>query len=41
MLYKKSFVNKWLLKHFREAEGKVYLFYTGHSHRDGNWAIET
>ena len=36
-----TFITNWLGNKFKHATKDVYLFYTGHGHLNGDWAIET
>lgn len=40
-LLSKNYISKWLLNKFKYAIADIYLFYTGHGHPNGDWAIET
>ena len=40
-LLSKSYIENWLLTKFMHATGDIYLFYTGHGHANGDWAVET
>ena len=34
-----TFITNWLSNKFKHATKDVYLFYTGHGHQNGDWAI--
>lgn len=40
-LLPKSYIENWLLTKFTQTTGDIYLFYTGHGHDNGDWAVET
>jgi hypothetical protein len=39
LLSRKTIVN-WLANSFKRGIYDIYLFYSGHGHRNGNWAID-
>ena len=39
ILLSKRYVTSWLANHFKKATSQVYLYYVGHGHSNGDWAI--
>lgn len=37
----KNYIIKWLAKNFKNGLSDIYLFYSGHGHENGDFAIET